>query len=74
MIWIGGITLTKLDKEAHLREHIDHTIDNLHEAEEYLEKHVDEITAGKKQIIEAKNDRREESIKGFASKINQVQE
>ena len=62
--------MTKLDKVAHLQEHIDHTIVNLHEAEEYLDKHSSEITAGKQQIIEAKNDQREESIKGFATKIN----
>jgi small acid-soluble spore protein (thioredoxin-like protein) len=62
--------LTKLDKVAHLQEHIDHTIVNLQEAEEYLDKHEDEITSGKQQVIEAKNDRRVESIKGFATKIN----
>lgn len=53
------------DNEAHLQQHIDHTLANLHEAEDYLNEHSDEITADEKQEIEAKNDRREESIKGF---------
>ena len=64
----------RADNEVHLQEHIDHTLANLHEAEDYLDEHADEITADEKQGIEAKNDRREESIKGFASKINQIQQ
>jgi len=53
------------DYEAHLQEHIDHTIANLHDAEDYLDEHEGEITSGKKQVIEAKNDRRRESIDTF---------
>jgi len=53
------------DNEAHLQEHIDHTIANLHEAEDYLDEHASEITAEEKQIIKAKNDRRKESIRSF---------
>lgn len=60
----------RADNVAHLQEHIDHTVANLHEAENYLDEHTDDITNGKKQQIESQNDRREESIKGFASKIN----
>ncbi len=60
----------RAENEAHLQEHIDHTVANLHEAEDYLDEHAGEMTASKKQGIEAKNDRREESIKGFAAKIN----
>jgi small acid-soluble spore protein (thioredoxin-like protein) len=56
----------RADNEAHLQEHIDHTIGNLHEAEDYLDEHADEITAEEKESIEAKNERREESIKAFA--------
>ena len=55
----------RADNEAHLQEHIDHTIANLHEAEDYLDEHASEITADEKQIIKAKNDRRKESIKSF---------
>ncbi len=53
------------DNEAHLQEHIDHTIANLHKAEDYLDEHGDEITADEKQVIKAKNDRRKESIEHF---------
>lgn len=53
------------DNEAHLQEHIDHTLANLREAEDYLDEHADEISADEKQSIEAKNDRRKESINGF---------
>ena len=49
--------------KVHLKENIDHTEANLHEAEAYLYEQSSEITADKKQIIEAKNFRREESIK-----------
>jgi small acid-soluble spore protein (thioredoxin-like protein) len=55
----------RADNEAHLQEHIDHTIVNMQEAEDYLDEHADEITADEKQSIEAKNERREESINGF---------
>ena len=57
----------RADNEAPLQEHIDHTIANLHEAEDYLDEHAGEITADEKQVIKAKNDRRKESIKGFAA-------
>ena len=72
MIWkfsINRITLAKpdnrADNEAHLQDHIDHTFANFREAEDYLDEHADEITADEKKAIEAKNDRREASIKGF---------
>jgi len=55
----------RADNEAHLQKHIDHTIANLHEAEEYLDEHADEITADEKDAIEAKNDRRRGSIDSF---------
>jgi len=55
----------RADNEEHLQEHIDHTIANMEEAEEYLSEHADEISADEKQIIEAKNDRRRESVNGF---------
>lgn len=42
------------DYEAHLQEHIDHTIANLHEAEAYLDEHASMITAGKKQLLKLK--------------------
>lgn len=66
--------MTELDNRTenkeHLQEHIEHTIVNLHEAEDYIDKHTGEITDGKEKLIEAKNERREESIKGYATRIN----
>jgi len=53
------------DNEVHLQQHIDHTLANLHEAEDYLDEHASEITADEKQGIAAKNDRRKGSIKAF---------
>lgn len=63
-------TDNRADYEAHLQEHIKHTEANLQEAEEYLDEHAGEITAGKKHIIEAKNSRRKESINGFIAGKN----
>jgi small acid-soluble spore protein (thioredoxin-like protein) len=57
----------RADNEAHLQEHIDHTIANLQDDEDYLDEHADEITSDEKQMIEAKNDRRKESINGFVA-------
>ncbi|MDR3542111.1 MAG: small acid-soluble spore protein Tlp [Desulfosporosinus sp.] len=65
----------RADNEAHLQDHIDHTFAHLREAEDYLDEHADEITAEEKQDIEAKNDRRKESIKGFiAEKRDEAQQ
>lgn len=55
----------RADNQAHLQQHIDHTIANLHEAEEYLAVHADEMRPGEKRQIAAKNERRQESIAGF---------
>lgn len=64
----------RADNEVHLQQHIDHTIANLHEAEEYLNEHSSEIPAHEKEMIEAKNNRREESINGFiAEKKDEAQ-
>ncbi|HEY8910852.1 MAG TPA: small acid-soluble spore protein Tlp [Desulfosporosinus sp.] len=65
----------RADNEAHLQEHIDHTIANLHKAEDYLDEHADEISINDKQAIEAKNDRRKDSINGFiAEKRDEAQQ
>ena len=53
------------DNEVHLQKHIDHTIANLREAKEYLNEHSREIAPDEKKAIEAKNQRRKESIEGF---------
>ncbi|MNI51499.1 Small, acid-soluble spore protein Tlp [compost metagenome] len=55
----------RADNAAHLQEHIENTAANLQEAEDYLDEHADEISADEKQVIEAKNNRRQESINSF---------
>ncbi|HTG67813.1 MAG TPA: small acid-soluble spore protein Tlp [Candidatus Udaeobacter sp.] len=56
----------RADNEERLQSHIDHTVANLQEAEDYLDEHASEISADEKQSIEAKNERRKVSIEGFA--------
>lgn len=55
----------RADNEVHLQQHIDHTIANLREAEDYLDEHADDISADEQEKIEDKNHRRKESIKSF---------
>lgn len=55
------------DNEIHLQQHIDHTIANLREAKEYLAKHAEELNQKEKQDIEAKNERRKQSISSYIS-------
>ena len=55
----------RADNETHLQEHIDHTIANLRRTEDYLAEHSDEISSEEKLAVEAKNERRKESIENF---------
>jgi small acid-soluble spore protein (thioredoxin-like protein) len=55
----------RADNAERLQDHIDHTVANLQEAEDYLDEHANEISLDEKQAIESKNERREESIEGF---------
>ncbi|MEV5025389.1 small acid-soluble spore protein Tlp [Paenibacillus sp. LPE1-1-1.1] len=57
----------RADNAVHLQQHIDNTEANLQEAEEYLNEFADEISADEKNTIEAKNERRKESIQSFAA-------
>ncbi|UVI33281.1 small acid-soluble spore protein Tlp [Paenibacillus spongiae] len=50
------------------------TAENLNEAEQYLDEHADEISASEIENIEAKNERREESIAGMKSEIEDEQQ
>ena len=52
----------RADSEAYLQDQIGNTFVNLQKAEDYLDEHADEITDDERQAIEAKNDRRQESI------------
>lgn len=53
------------DNEARLQDHIDHTFASLRESENYLDEHAGEISDDERIAIEAKNERRRESIDAF---------
>ena len=52
----------------------ENTAENLNEAVDYLDEHADEISASERENIEAKNERREESIAGMKSEIEDEQQ
>ncbi len=57
------------DNVEKLQEMIDNTIGNYRQTEDYLKAHAEEISQQEKENLEAKNERREESIKGFRQEI-----
>ncbi|WP_379156412.1 small acid-soluble spore protein Tlp [Paenibacillus sp. sgz5001063] len=57
------------DNVEHLQQSIQHTMQNLHEAEDYLNEFSSEISSKEREQIEAKNERRKESIKGFREEV-----
>jgi small acid-soluble spore protein (thioredoxin-like protein) len=67
------MTMAKPDNRAdnvdHLQEHVKNTIDNLQEAEGYLDEHADEISTEEFDNITNKNQNRRESISAFREEI-----
>jgi small acid-soluble spore protein (thioredoxin-like protein) len=59
----------RADNVEHLQQSIQHTMQNLDEAEDYLNEFSSEISSKERDQIEAKNERRQESIKGFREEI-----
>lgn len=59
----------RADNVEHLQEHVQNTIDNLEEAEDYLTEHADEISPDEQQAIKEKNANRRNSIQGFRNEI-----
>lgn len=57
------------DNVEKIENNIDHTLQNMNEAEDYLKAHADEMSSQDKQTIENKNERRKESIDGLRSEI-----
>jgi len=57
------------DNVEKLQDMLQDTEQNIRESQDYLRAHGDEISAEEKQDIEAKNQRREESIDGFREEI-----
>lgn len=57
------------DNAEKLQEMLQNTEESIRESRDYLAAHAGEISAEEKANIEAKNQRREESIDGFRSEI-----
>ncbi len=57
------------DNVEKLQNMIDNTMENIRESRDYLKAHGDEMEPREKSNLEAKNQRREESIEGFRSEI-----
>jgi len=57
------------DNVPRLQKAITNTIRNMREAEEYLDEHASEIGDEERRRIEAKNERRRESLAGLRSEI-----
>jgi small acid-soluble spore protein (thioredoxin-like protein) len=59
----------RADNVEHLQSHTQNTIQNLEEAEQYLDEHSDEIGAAELNDIKEKNANRRQSIAGFRKEI-----
>jgi small acid-soluble spore protein (thioredoxin-like protein) len=57
------------DNVEHLQEHVQNTIGNLEEAQDYISEFGDEISQKELNQIVDKNERRRESIAGFREEI-----
>jgi small acid-soluble spore protein (thioredoxin-like protein) len=57
------------DNVEHLQEHVQNTIDNLEEAQGYIEEFGDEMNQKQLSNIVEKNERRRESIAAFRDEI-----
>lgn len=59
----------RADNVEHLQQSIQHTMQNLHEAEDYLNEFSSEISSKEREQIEAKNERRNQAIRGFREEV-----
>lgn len=57
------------NNRARIENTIGHTLQNMHEARDYLKAHWDELSEEEKQRIQEKNKRRAESIEGMREEI-----
>ncbi|MDB4866192.1 MAG: small acid-soluble spore protein Tlp [Cohnella sp.] len=57
------------DNVEKLQEHVQNTIINLEESEEYLDEHAEELNSQEAENLAEKNDNRRESIEGMRSEI-----
>ena len=58
------------DNVDHLQEHVQNTIDNLEQSENYLAEHSEEISSGEQQQIQQNIDNRKKSIAGMRDEIS----
>ncbi|TBL80219.1 small acid-soluble spore protein Tlp [Paenibacillus thalictri] len=59
----------RADNAEHLQQHINNTLENLEEAEDYLDEHADEISTQEKEDIQQKNAGRRSSLQSFRSEL-----
>ncbi|WP_150271486.1 small acid-soluble spore protein Tlp [Paenibacillus tepidiphilus] len=59
----------RADNVEHLQQSIQNTMQNLHEAEDYLNEFSSEISSKEREQIEEKNVRRKKSIQGFREEV-----
>lgn len=59
----------RADNVEHLQQNIQNTLQNLHEAEGYLNEFSSEISNEERQQIEEKNNRRKQSIRSFREEV-----
>ncbi|MFB9330448.1 small acid-soluble spore protein Tlp [Paenibacillus aurantiacus] len=59
----------RADNVEHLQQHVQNTEQNLHEAEQYLDEHADEISTTELNDIQVKNEHRKESLQKFRAEI-----
>lgn len=59
----------RADNVDHLQQAINHTMENLREAENYIAAHANEMNQSDVEDIKNKNARREDAIEGFRSEI-----
>lgn len=59
----------RADNVEKLQEHVQNTIRNLREAEDYLAEHAEELSPDERRAIREKNEHRRESIAGMRGEI-----
>ncbi|GIQ63215.1 small, acid-soluble spore protein Tlp [Paenibacillus cisolokensis] len=57
------------DNVERLQQAVQNTEENLHEAEDYLNEFADEISSGERDAIQAKNERRKNSMQSMKNEI-----
>lgn len=57
------------DNVEKLQKMIDNTMENIRESREYMKAHADEMPAEQREQMQAKNERREQSIEAFREEI-----